>query len=94
MTPRLLLTGLLMTAPMAAWAEEPLKPDCDAQAALVMDVVNDRASGVRKGKARRVLRAALDRTAADMLADWVYALPEEQLTDEIGKTWKKQCAAM
>lgn len=93
MTPRILLAALVLTAPMAM-AQEPLKPDCDAQAALVMDVVNDRVDGVRKGKARRVLRAELDRTAADMLADWVYALPEEQLTDEIGKTWKTQCAAM
>ncbi|PYG27050.1 hypothetical protein [Pelagimonas varians] len=93
MTPRIFLAVLVLAAPMAM-AQEALKPDCDAQAALVMDVVNDRVDGVRKGKARRVLRAALDRTAADMLADWVYALPEEQLTDEIGKTWKTQCAAM
>lgn len=93
MTSRFFLAALILAAPMAL-AQEPLKPDCAAQADLVMEVVNGRADGIRKGKARRVLRAGLDRTAADMLAEWVYALPEEQLTDEVGKTWKTQCEAM
>ncbi len=90
---RVLLAALICAAPMVS-AEEAVKPDCDAQAALVMDVVNGRIDGVRKGKARRVLRAGLDRTAADMLAEWVYELPQDQLTDEIGTAWKARCETL
>lgn len=90
---RIVLALAVWAAPMAL-AEESEKPDCDAQVALVMEVVNGRVDGVRKGKARRVLRQGLDRTAADMLADWVYTLPEEQLTEEVGLAWKTQCDAL
>ncbi|WP_299928966.1 hypothetical protein [uncultured Pelagimonas sp.] len=93
MTMRVLLAALICAAPMAS-AQEAVKPDCEAQAALVMDVVNGRIDGVRKGKARRTLSKSLDRTAADMLAEWVYTLPEDQLTDEIGTNWKAQCDAL
>ena len=91
---RLVLLGALILAAPIAWADEPTALDCDAQVELVMGVVNGRVEGVRKAKARRVLRDGLDRNAADMLADWVYELPPEQLTDEIGAAWKVQCEAL
>ncbi|SMX30279.1 hypothetical protein TRP8649_04422 [Pelagimonas phthalicica] len=90
---RVFLMGCVCFAPMAQ-ADSAAKPDCAAQAALVMEVVNGRVDGVRKGKARRELVKSLDKTAGEMLADWVYSLPEEQLTDEVGKAYKAQCEAM
>lgn len=90
---RVFLIGCVCFAQMAQ-AESAAKPDCAAQAALVMEVVNGRVDGVRKGKARRDLVKSLDKTAGEMLADWVYSLPEEQLTDEVGKAYKAQCEAM
>ncbi|MGH1413678.1 MAG: hypothetical protein ACRBB0_09290 [Pelagimonas sp.] len=89
-----ILMAIFLCAASVASAEEPVKPDCEAQAALVMEVVNGRNEGVRKGKARRQLRAGLGKTAADMLSEWVYELPPEQLTDEIGIAWKAQCEAL
>ncbi|MBV2360320.1 hypothetical protein KUH32_11075 [Thalassococcus sp. CAU 1522] len=68
--------------------------DCDAQAALVMQAVESRATGEPMRKTRRALREELGRTAGDALAEWIYALPPEQLTDAVGESWKAQCEAL
>lgn len=78
----------------AASAQEAAAPDCDRVAEIVMGAVNARAKGESKAGARRVLRSELGRTAGDELANWVYALPEEMLTDEVGAAWKSQCETL
>lgn len=93
MTKRVLLAALICAASFVS-AEEPAKADCDAQAAMVMEVVTGRSDGVAKGKARRELRKGIEKSAADMLVEWVYSLPEEQLTDQIGTVWKAQCETL
>ena len=40
-----------------------------------------------------VLEQIGDRGAGDMLADWIWSLPEDQLTDEVGAAWEAQCLA-
>ncbi len=89
------LMVLVLLAPGSALADEtPAVRDCAAQAALVMQAVTARVEGEPMRKTRRMLRAELDRTAGDMLAEWIYGLPEAQLTDEVGKLWQAQCEAL
>lgn len=91
----LMITGILVALATGAQAEsDALDIDCAAQAELVMEVVTGRTEGVRKRKARRTLREGLGKTAGDALAEWVYSLPEEQLTDEVGAAWKAQCETL
>lgn len=56
--------------------------------------VQARLDGDGKGKVRRALRKEMDRTAAEQLADFVFALPEEHLTPDLGKAARAQCEAL
>lgn len=83
--------ALGLAAPVVAQGSVP---DCDRVSEVVMGAVNARVAGDTKNKTRRALRHELGRTAGDELAEWVYALPEEMLTDEVGKAWKSQCESL
>ena len=56
--------------------------------------VQARLDGDRKAKVRRTLTKEMGRTAAEQLADFVFALPEEQLNPEVGKAARAQCEAL
>ncbi|KUF09260.1 hypothetical protein [Pseudoponticoccus marisrubri] len=88
--PALLSACLLPLAhPAAAQA-----PDCAAQAEIVMQAVTARAEGRPKSEAVAGLSAALDAEAASMLSDWIWTLPEDQLTSAVGEAWQTQCEAL
>ncbi|WP_417206578.1 hypothetical protein [Antarctobacter sp.] len=56
--------------------------------------VQARLDGDTIGKVRRTLRKDMDRTAAEQLAEFVFALPEEALTPEVAKAARTQCEAL
>ena len=91
------LTGLALALGLAAGplaAQDAAKEaQCNKSAAVVMEAVAARKAGAPKEQARRMLREKLDHTAGDMLSDWIYDLPEDQLTDALGTAWKAQCLA-
>lgn len=86
----------IIAAPALAQDKEAL---CENSARVVNAVVLERAAGASKKKAvRRVVRSlegdlALFKEAVPPLADWVYTLPEEQLTDEPAAAYKATCLA-
>lgn len=71
---------------------------CRSRADLVVDAFNARKAGETKRKVRRSMREELDRNAAEMLAEFVWSVPEEALTEEeIGKAgdaFYEQCKAL
>ncbi|WP_150296873.1 hypothetical protein [Salipiger aestuarii] len=71
------------------------KPDsvCEVTARLVSETVAARAAGQSKARARKPLHAALGADAGNVLAEWVWTLPEDQLTPAVGQAWKDQCEA-
>ncbi|MBY6003532.1 hypothetical protein KUV62_06420 [Salipiger bermudensis] len=86
--------GLLASLPLAASAQQDKAAACAESAGIVMQAVESRKEGVAKSKARAALRDQIgDRGAGDMLADWIWSLPEDQLTDEVGAAWEAQCLA-
>ncbi|MBU2962545.1 hypothetical protein KO516_17290 [Citreicella sp. C3M06] len=66
---------------------------CDLTARLVAETVAARADGQSRAKARAPLRERLGREAGDMLVEWVWSLPKDQLTPAVGAAWKTQCEA-
>jgi hypothetical protein len=88
-----ILAGLLLVPGGVVGASEA-KTSCEAQAAMVMEVVTGRVEGKRQKAAERKLRKALGRDAAELLAAWVYSLPEEHLTEEVGTAWQAQCESL
>ncbi len=88
----MLAAGLALAGPgMAQTAED--QGVCDVTARLVSDTVSARAAGKSKAQARKPLRAALGDKAGDVLAEWVWTLPRDQLTPAVGQAWKDQCEA-
>ncbi|WP_425099730.1 hypothetical protein [Tropicibacter sp. S64] len=68
------LIALIFAAPAFAQVA-----DCDAQMVVVSKAVDAREAGVGKVKIRRELRAEYGKTAADMLVEFVYGVPEDQI---------------
>ncbi|MCR8546795.1 hypothetical protein M4578_03065 [Salipiger sp. P9] len=90
----MVLAMVLAAGPLTAQVSAAEKKTrCAESAAIVMTAVQARKDGESKAKARRTLRKELDRTAGEMLADWIWDLPEEQLTEEVGQLWEAQCLA-
>ena len=89
-----LALGLLASLPAAADAQQDKAAACAESAGIVMQAVEARKQGAAKSKARAALREQIgDRGAGDMLADWIWSLPEDQLTDEVSAAWEAQCLA-
>lgn len=91
-----LVAPFVAVVPFVAVADELPRADvdCAGQAALVMQAVTARRDGDGMRKTRRMLRQELDRTAGDMLAEWIFSLPEDQLTEAVGEMWQAQCEAL
>lgn len=87
---RILVLALLPLATPAS-AEDY---DCDRAAAVVMSAVEARVAGAPEAEAGRALSAELGAGVGGELAKWVYALPPELLTEEVGRAWKSQCEAL
>lgn len=83
----------LMASAGAGQAASDKQARCDRSTAIVMQSVEARKNGASERQARSTLRKALGNTAGVELSKWLYALPMEQLTPEIGEMWTAQCLA-
>ena len=90
---RVLVSCLVLSLATPVLAQPVDKEGCLKSVEIVMAGVNARAEGQTKAQTRRMLRAALDRNAGDQLNEFIWALPEDQLTDAVGEAWKAQCGA-
>lgn len=86
------------TATMAAETEEQRAARCAAQAAVVTKAVELRLEDKREKRARKLVLKddEIAGTAAeshvDLLVDWVYQLPEEQLGDQTAVAFEMACS--
>ncbi|SDI69212.1 hypothetical protein SAMN04487993_1008155 [Salipiger marinus] len=84
------LIGLGLTSGMAA-AQGMDPANCAQSAKVVMEAVQARKDGIPQARTERELRRVLDRNAGQQLAEWIYSLPADELTPEVGRSWKAQC---
>ncbi|MBS0125317.1 hypothetical protein [Thetidibacter halocola] len=97
---RLILAPVLALSllPVPALAQDDKETLCRERADLVIEAFNARRAGDREGKVRRDLQSKLDRTAGEMLAAFVFSVPEAQLTDEqiagAGAMFFEQCKGL
>ena len=74
--------------------------ECGLQADIVMQVVGARQDGQDAGAALNAVAEGLSGDAAKYapvvpaIAEWVYSLPEDQLGDAVGESWRTQCENM
>lgn len=94
MTRRFVPIAVLATAVFLPFAGLAQERDCEAQAVIVMDGVEARAEGATLEQTREALGDTLPEQAAGMLAQWIHALPEDQLTDAVGAAWQAQCESL
>ena len=87
----LCLAVSFVAMPRDAQAQQDKTDQCAEAAAIVMSGVDARIEGRSLRQTRTMLRRTLDRTAGDELANWIYALPEEALSEQIGTLWQTQC---
>ena len=85
--------AVLAVTALPAAAQPVDKEGCLKSVEIVMAGVNARAEGKSKAATRRMLQDALDRNAGEQLAEFIWSLPEDQLTDAVGEAWKAQCEA-
>lgn len=91
---RAVILAVVLLVPGTLIGASEAKTSCEEQAAMVMEVVTGRAEGKKQKAAERKLRRALGNDAAELLASWVYSLPEEHLTEEVGTAWQAQCESL
>lgn len=97
---RPLLLALTLTAAAAqpllaqSKASEDSLSKCAQTEAWFNLAVDNRKLGETKAGLRRQLRPDMGWQAADQLVDFVYALPEEMLTHEVGAMARQQCESM
>ena len=87
--------ALIVTTPVAAQDKQDL---CENTAVMVGDAVIARADGATAQDAARTVRDNVDagsdyKGAVQPIVDWVYTLPEEQLTEAVSAAYKEQCLA-
>ncbi|SMX47589.1 hypothetical protein [Maliponia aquimaris] len=85
--------GFLAAGASAQDADTPVDK-CAQTEAWFMMAVDARLAGDTLRKVRRTLTQEMGKTAAEQLADFVFALPEAQLTPEVGKLARAQCEAL
>ncbi|MCA0998404.1 hypothetical protein [Alloyangia pacifica] len=83
--------GLVLAAATPASAQSDKAARCETSAKMVMEAVQARKDGISQKRTERELRRALDRDSGEMLAQWIYSLPENQLTLDVGRSWEQQC---
>lgn len=90
---------ILLTTVFAMPAFADKVSECADQAGIVQSVVDTRLDGVRKAKALRQAKSDLTETTQTYetvlpaIVDWIYSLPEDQLTDQVGPTYAAACEA-
>jgi hypothetical protein len=73
--------------------------ECATQAEVAMMLVSARADGASDGDAISSVSAALSQNAqkyasiVPAMADWIYSLPEDQLTEDVRTSWVAACVA-
>ncbi len=90
--------ALGMSAMFAA-SSVPALADIDAAACaktgtVVQQAVDARLAGDGKTKTRAMLTAELDAAAGAQLAEFIYSLPANLLTDDVAKQFEAQCKQM
>lgn len=86
---------LILGLPAAGFAEGEEVSRCEKVEMWFNTAIQARVDGSGEGKVRRMMRKEMgDRTAAEELTKHVFALPEELLTEEVGKAARTQCEAL
>lgn len=95
------MRGLVLIAVFGLWAPmaiaqdaEPALDKCEQAEVWFNMAVDARRLGDNKRKVRRMLTKEMGRTAAEQLADFVFALQVAQLTPAVGKAARAQCEAL
>ncbi|MBP0484065.1 hypothetical protein [Sagittula salina] len=88
-----ILALCLVCAAPAAFAQEALDKCAQTEAWFNL-AVDSRKLGETEIAVRRTLRADMGRDAADQLVAFVYALPEEHLTHDVGALAREQCEGL
>lgn len=87
---------MILTTPALAQGTEDL---CRISSQIAGAAVSERSTGATQDAAVRVITADLEGEAAayaaavQPLVDWVYSLPEEQLTDDVASAYEAACLA-
>jgi len=87
--------ALIATTPALAQDQQDL---CENTAVIVGDAVTARADGASAQEAASMVGDAMDadsafKGAVQPIVDWVYTLPQDQLTDEVAVAYQEQCLA-
>jgi len=94
---RLPFLALLLCAASPSLAGEAGNRGCAATSAIVADAVTLRAGGADQAKTLATIQAKVSdpKYAAIVppLLDWVYTLPQDQLTSEAATAYKQACLA-
>lgn len=97
MTRALTIAALVTAAPALAETAQERQQRCGIQTGIVQQAVTLRAGRKsQKGATRRILRSeAIAGTKyernVDILVQWVYGLPQDQLTDNTVTTFEAAC---
>ncbi|GAA4218208.1 hypothetical protein GGQ68_002411 [Sagittula marina] len=86
----LILAGL----PAVAVAQDDALETCAQTEAWFNLAVDSRKMGEPKRTVQTTMRDEMDRAAADQLVEFVYALPEGQLTHAVGAMARQQCEGL
>ncbi|MCA0938825.1 hypothetical protein LCM08_06435 [Salipiger pacificus] len=89
----LVVLGLVLAAATPVSAQSEKAARCETSAKMVMEAVQARKDGIPLKRTERELRRALDRDTGASLAQWIYGLPEKNLTLDVGRKWEQECLA-
>ncbi len=84
----------LFTAPALALSKAQ---ECNLQAQIANAIVAERKSGSSQRRAERRVKSRLNadsqkyEVALPAMVEWIYTLPQGQLTDEVGATLQTSC---
>ena len=90
----LVIPFCLMALPAVAQDKQTL---CTTSAEIVDTAVTARADGAKERAVIRDITGTLDgdkavfKPAVEPIVNWVYTLPEDQLTDEVATVYKDTC---
>ena len=92
--------ALVMSMSLPASAQDTAKEaECRKQGQIATNIMTERKSGSNARRAeRRVIRALPDdarnyEIAIPALVEWIYSLPEEQMTPEVSNALYRACLA-
>jgi hypothetical protein len=89
-----LLPALLLATPLGAQDKEEI---CGISAGIVDSAVQARGDDMAQKKAIRTIGvdlegdAAIYKPAVEPIVNWVYALEDEQLNEDVGASYEKAC---